>query len=146
MRRMVKMRCKVGSRDDALRTVLRPLHEKVALLYDAIAAAVDIPGNGSLLNEVALNVQSKHHGAIAAHRDAGSKCMAATSATSAPRSLTVILGLLWVHALEEGDFQLLDGDMLHAVLKWSEGHGGGDALKCKNGSAYRFSTTFVEKS
>ena len=101
-----------------------------------------LPGTGHMLNTVALNVQSKHHGCIAAHADKVSTTFAVTTATSAPRSLTVLTRLGWVHGLEEGDVQIMDGSFIHAILEWTVGAGGKRTLKCTHDdSLFRFSAT-----
>tara|TARA_B110000208_G_C11604081_1_gene371156 strand:+ start:174 stop:581 length:408 start_codon:yes stop_codon:yes gene_type:complete len=129
--------------DTTQAATLRPLIMEMGVLYDALKMVeVQLPGSGLMLNTMALNIQSKHHGCIAAHADKVSTTFAATTATSAPRSLTVLTGLAWAHGLEHGDLQIMDGSNLHAILEWTVGGGGVGSLKCAyDDSAYRFSAT-----
>ena len=133
--------------ESSLCTALRPLQREVQIIYDALSAVVELPGHGGLLDHAAVNIQSQHHGSIAAHCDVGSKTLACTAATSAPRCLTVLPKDLWVHSLGPNDVQFLDGSAWHAILKWSARAAGAKTLRCEHdNTAFRYSATFFARN
>ena len=145
-RELVNLRSPTKARHPESFDVLCKIQAELAELYDALVSAVRLPGTGSRLNTVALNIQSKHHGAIASHRDAKSDMWAVTTATKSSRSMTVFPRLLWTHGLGPRDAQFIDGAEMHSIMAWVEGaKGKGEMRSAVHKSRYRFSATFFAK-
>ena len=126
---------------------LVPLSTEVVKIYDAFSSTVPLPGRGSQLSHVAFNTSSRHDCGIHAHCDSKGDVgtFAVTTATTAPRSVTVLPAHCWMHSLGLRDAQILDGRKMHAVLQWDEALCGDQVEHTALGEKYRASATYFAK-